>query len=124
VDNLNAAYNEHGIYINKLGQDEIDDSRYYNLNTGNTFTDLIELDNYSYNVTNAINFYLVNDGPDRGKAEGTPSKNLYVENAYALSYVSPHEVGHCLGLHHTHKGAGCGDSTGCEELLNGFNCCD
>jgi hypothetical protein len=121
VDNLNAAYNEHGIYIHKLGQGVIDDSDYYNLNTGNTLDDLISLGN---GVTNAINFYLVNDGSDRGKAEGTPSKNLYVENAYALSYVSPHEVGHCLGLHHTHKGLGCGDSSGCEELLNGFNCCD
>ena len=44
---------------------------------------------------------------------------MYVRNdRYATSTVA-HEMGHCLGLYHTHNGTG--DNNGTPELVNGSN---
>jgi hypothetical protein len=99
VDLLNDSFNPHNIYINKAGQGFIDNSTYYNLTT-NGFYSLIQINNQS----NAINFYLVNSAPAHGMAEDLVSKNLYVINNRALTPTSPHELGHCLNLYHTHHG--------------------
>lgn len=117
VDNLNEFYNPHNIYIHKQGVDFINNSTYYDL-ASNEFNGLISLNN----VSNSINFYLVNSAPYAGRAQDILSKNLVVVNSYALSPTSPHELGHCLNLWHTHHGLGCGDTGGCAEAINGSNC--
>lgn len=112
VDLLNDSFNPHNIYINIAGQGFIDNSNYYNLTT-NGFNSLIQINNQA----NAINFYLVNSAPYRGRAEDIESKNLVVVNNNALTATSPHELGHCLNLFHTHKG--CNSSC----ITNGPNNC-
>lgn len=117
LQNLNEAFNPHRIYINNFGVDFIDSSTYYNLAT-NEFNGLISINN----ISNAINFYLVNSAPYAGRAQDILSKNLVVVNNSALSPTSPHELGHCLNLWHTHHGRGCDDTNGCTENINGANC--
>ena len=117
VENLNEYYNRFGIYINKQGVDFIDNSNYYEL-TDNEFNSLIGINN----VSNSINFYLVNSYDYAGRAETILSKNLVVQNTYALFPTSAHELGHCLNLWHTHHGLGCDDTNGCAEAINGTNC--
>ena len=117
VQNLNEVFNPHRIYINNLGVDFINSSTYYNL-ASNEFNGLISTNN----VSNAINFYLVNSAPYAGRAQDILSKNLVVVNNSALSPTSPHELGHCLNLWHTHHGRGCNDTGGCTENINGSNC--
>ena len=117
VNDLNEFYNPHNIYIHKQGVDFINNSYYYDLPSIG-FNGLIGQNN----VTNAINFYLVNSAPYQGRAEDIPSKNLVVSNSFALSPTSSHELGHCLNLWHTHHGSGnCGDTLGCAEAISGVN---
>lgn len=78
------------------------------------------------NMSNSINFYLVNTGMAPGQARQILSKYLYVENAWALTAVSPHEVGHCLSLYHTHQGRLCSDGGCAEDIVCSqySNCCE
>ncbi|MDY0088957.1 MAG: M43 family zinc metalloprotease [Flavobacteriaceae bacterium] len=117
VNNLNEVFNPHRIFINNLGFDYIDNSTYYSF-SDNKFNGLISINNNP----NAINFYLVNSAPYAGRAEDILSRNLVVANNYALLPTSPHELGHCLNLWHTHHGRGCYDLGGCAENINGSNC--
>jgi len=115
VDNLNDDFNPHNIYIGNTGHEFIDSSFFYNL-SDNDFNLLIQFNN----VSNAINFYLVNSAPYFGRAEAIESKNLVVINSKALTSTSSHELGHCLNLWHTFQGTAGGE--GCPEFTNGSNC--
>jgi hypothetical protein len=114
---LNSHFNPHGIYINKVGIDYINNSTFYNMNDGN-FNSLISTNNNA----NAINFYLTNSCSSwAGKAESILSKNFVLVNSYGLTGVAAHEFGHCLNLWHTFQGTLSGTS-GCAENINGSNC--
>jgi hypothetical protein len=69
-----------------------------------------------------LNYYIVetlwsvNGGIVTGTAVEIPSNHLVIRNDRALSSTSPHEVGHCLDLYHTHETA-----FGTENI-NGSNC--
>ncbi len=117
---LNQDYNQYGIYFISNGFDYIDNDSYYNLNDGVNPSD--------NSVNNAINIYLVNSysGTSAGCAYGIPSSAFWIVNSYAVS-VSSHEMGHCLGLYHTHRGTPLGlnqeiGGTACSEDINGSNC--
>src|SRR5690606_12214942 len=43
-------------------------------------------------------------------------------NDHALEPTSPHEMGHCLNLYHTHRGSTDCEPSGCAENINGNNC--
>lgn len=119
VSNLNQAYNPVNIFINNEGYDFINNTTYYDL-TNSEFGDLITINN----VSNAINFYLVNDfGSYAGSAENILSTNLVVDNSFAFSSTSSHEIGHCINLFHTHHGTWIceRDSTTCIEIDNNNN---
>ena len=52
------------------------------------------------------------------------SKRLVIANSFVLQSTTPHELGHCLNLYHTHHGTyyESGSDTGqCPELPNGSN---
>jgi len=128
TNTLNAAYNEHNLYINSLGFDYINNSTYYNINdTGNSTTEFDALVQIN-NLPNAINIYIVNDAISyAGKANGILSQALVIERNYANTQVTSHEVGHCLDLWHTFHGSiaeppSSLDPNACPELINGNNC--
>ena len=56
-----------------------------------------------------------------GFALDIPSNALFIRDNRVLTSTSAHELGHFLGLYHTHKGLGY-DESGCAEEINGSNC--
>ncbi|HNC37705.1 MAG TPA: hypothetical protein PLD32_14150, partial [Saprospiraceae bacterium] len=122
--NLNAAYNPHGIYfVYHCDIDFIKNSYLYKYG----------LDEVNYHLPNScavwntnhqidgINIYFIsphnyaNVAGTFGVAENIPSKNCIIGYAYdgvdggasaALTSTLVHEVGHCLGMLHTHAGSG------------------
>lgn len=125
---LNKDYNKYGILFSYKGFEYIDDSQFYNMDAslGSTIF-------YKNRQADAVDVYLVNSYiPASGEvaisgcAQYLPSTALLCVNAAALGILS-HEMGHCLGLFHTHRGANYGPSpetggTTCEEMINGSNC--
>ncbi len=126
---LNRDFNSHGIYFIWNGNiDYIDDSSKYYYPNSNIFT-------YN-NHQDGIDIYLfpdeVNEGYEGGLANGVGnSSELYVGGLYwkspypslATSHVVSHEMGHVLGLWHTHHGTMYegGDANQCAELVDGSN---
>lgn len=125
---LNQDYNRHGIYFAQSGYDYIDNDNFYNLTPSydplNTNT-----------VTNAINIYLINSYTSQGTQIAGCAKNIqssafWVVNQYLFNGTLSHEMGHCLGLYHTHRGNPHASSSSspetqsgtCEEDIRGSNC--
>lgn len=116
---LNEFFSPHNIIFNNLGSDFIDDTNYVDL-TRNEADNLDDINNRS----DAINYYIVDnlwDDVAGVVTNGLPNRNLFIEDDWVNNFVSPHEVGHCLNLYHTHKGSAYGDA-GCPEAINGSNC--
>lgn len=119
---LNTAFNPHNLYVNNLGFDYINSSKYYDIddvrNTSTEFNQLVRINNKS----NAINIYIINRAASYiGRADGILSQSLVIEKDYANTQVLSHEVGHCLNLLHTFQGTAI-NSGGCAEAINGSNC--
>jgi len=72
--------------------------------------------------SNAIDIYFLRSGISYGRASGIPGLALVIGGNYAGTSVLSHEMGHCLGLYHTHSGRGCGDFANCAEEIDGSNC--
>ncbi|WP_445735664.1 zinc-dependent metalloprotease [Mariniflexile sp.] len=116
VRELNEFYSPHNILINNAGTSFID-------NTSNLYVDVnegIAIAN-ARNQSQAINYYIVDDMEFNGFALDVPSIALFIRDNRVLTSTSAHELGHCLGLEHTHKGLAYGES-GCAEAIDGSNC--
>lgn len=105
-----------------IGQDEIHNDDFYNFvddQTDDDFNQLIQVNPHN----NAIDIYFLGTNISYGgRASGIPGSACVVGGTVAETGVTSHEVGHCLGLYHTHSGSGCGDNANCKELVNGSNC--
>lgn len=128
ISELNEFYSPHNITINNLGTDFINNSGYLEISEGEHTT----LMNSGYDVTNAINYYIVEElwdvytngayqGFVTGAADNISSNSLVIRSDRVFESTSPHELGHCLNLYHTHKGLAYNDP-GCAENINGSNC--
>jgi len=107
VDILNDAFNPHNIFINNLGQGFIDNNDYFNFNAPISNNQVVS-PIFNINTPNAINVYLTNSifvggFSAAGVAQSIESRNFIVRNDRALTSTTPHELGHCLNLYHTHE---------------------
>ena len=124
INTLNNYYKGSNISFQNSGSDYIDNDT-YNLMSDKDNTTLSKNMKGLFSInskSNAINIYVISDSRNLTKTNGAAfmlQNSLYVRDyRYATSTVA-HEVGHCLGLYHTHNGTG--DDNGTPELVNGSN---
>jgi hypothetical protein len=123
VSQLNTDYAGTGISFQSAGYDFIDNNTYYADLASAEYTSL-----WSTNSHNtAIDIYVLGTSTTAaylGLAENIPSSALWIHGSVHNTSVVSHEVGHCLGLYHTHHGTvfepGL-DINQCAELVGGSN---
>lgn len=120
--NLNNYYAETNLSFSLLGVEYID-SNYYD-----TISDKDAFKVFSVNShSNAIDIYVYSSGRNlnglAGRASSIPSTACLINSTYYKYPTVAHEVGHCLGLYHTHHGTAVNEYAegGERELVNGSN---
>lgn len=121
---LNTDFNLHGIYfVWDHAIDYINSDSYYNDPGSNIFS----VNNHS----DGVDIYLYGDNVWEGGLTYDFCNNtgfyiggriwLYPSLFLAGTHVVSHEMGHVLGLYHTHHGTSPDETSGCKELVNGSN---
>lgn len=122
LSKLNNTFRTAGIQFQLIGYDYIDnDANYKAISTAGS-------EIFSQKVhSNAFDLYVTGINTTwpgaTGRAEALPSSALIIHGSRYNTNVLIHEMGHCLGLYHTHHGTyqEKGDSRQCKELVNGSN---
>lgn len=122
ISNLNSYYDGTSITFSLLGTDYIDNDR-YNATSDEDLKPSYNLFNVN-SKSDALNLYIISNGDKMVKCSGL-SQSIpgiaAIINGNFYSFVTvAHEVGHCLGLYHTHKGTN-PEEKGTPELVNGSN---
>ena len=121
ISSLNNAYLNSNIQFFLVGSDYVDNDYYYQ--------NIIKKESQLFNVNSqpdAINIYVLGTTTIcsyAGIAQNIPATAYIVHGLYFNTTSLPHEMGHCLGLYHTHHGTvnEGGDINQCAELVNGSN---
>ena len=126
INILSQDYSPLNICFSLVGQDFINNDSYFNGGINSAI--------FSVNANaNAIDIYfLPNSCPSPGGlAQGIVAKAFIVGGTWTnnppnvivnTSHIVSHEMGHCLGLYHTHHGTANEGTPGeCPELVNGSN---
>ena len=122
ITKLNADYASAQIKFQSAGFDFIDNDAFYDELAKSEYPSLFSTNRQ----TNAINIYVLGASTVTGvvgHAENIPSTALWIRGDFCQTPVLTHEMGHCLGLYHTHHGTVYeeGDPGQCEELVDGSN---
>jgi hypothetical protein len=123
TSSLNSFYQNSGVQFNLMGSDFIDNDYYYLSLDDTKINQLFGINSHC----NAIDIYVTGESTQwgyAGVAQGIPAKAYLIHGSYYTTTSLPHEMGHCLGLYHTHHGTvneGGGDINQCPELVNGTN---
>lgn len=105
MDRLNAGYYKRSIYFTLVGSEFID-SDYYNSLNQNSADNIFGVNE----ISNAINVYLFTNISNNnfndigGKVNGIPGTSFWVSLNSYHGKTPVHEMGHILGLYHTHRG--------------------
>ncbi|MBR2455776.1 MAG: hypothetical protein IKB31_01255 [Bacteroidaceae bacterium] len=127
LNNLNTYFANTNISFVLSGSDYIDSDAFVNMSVSDFKNDISSY--LSINrVSNAINIYVMSEAPYLENNVSARSEQiigtafLVVKDYYKFSTIS-HEMGHCLGLYHTHHGTSPNErpSGSCMELVDGSN---
>ena len=133
ITKLNTDFANTNLSYTLSGSDYIDSDNFINMNLADyhnstTFNEYISIGR----VPNAINIYVMSSAPNlyysNGSRESGQSESivgsafLVVESSYTNVTIT-HEMGHCLGLYHTHYGTSPDEDPigSCKELVDGSN---
>ena len=111
-------YRQHQIIIHENGRADLNNTTYYNGITDGNYLSLVNTATHS----DAIDVYLLSPSDTYSRSIGIPGIACAVGGSFLGTSVLSHELGHCLGLYHTHCGRGCNDFTNCSENTDGSNC--
>lgn len=132
LENLNKYFQGAGIQFQSIGSENINDDNYYREVVVGEQTDALLCRN-SHN--NAIDIYILPAGNRfmqekngtillSGLSDGIPGHAIIVGHLEQATTTIAHEMGHCLGLYHTHHGTvkeSTNDAYQCAELVDGSN---
>lgn len=123
MSSLNSYFKGSNFSFYLSGSDYIDNDTYNLMSDANNVLSQNMKNLFAINSkNNAIDIYVISDSRNLIRTAGASflsKTGMYVRNdKYATSTVA-HEMGHCLGLYHTHNGTG--DNNGTPELVNGSN---
>ena len=120
IDRLNEYYSEIGINFVCTSKKEINSDSYPYQKRESLFN--------TFKSQMGINIFIYNNNKDSlrfvgGEAQWIPGNACLVNSLFYNTSVVAHEVGHCLGLYHTHHGTvyETGDANQKAELVNGTN---
>lgn len=122
LNDLNNYYSGTGIQFNLKGSEFIDNDQYYIQLTSLEASSLFSENPH----TNAIDIYVLGQSTTwgyAGLAQGIPATAFIVHGNFYNKSSLPHEMGHCLGLYHTHHGTVYegGGGNQCSEYVDGTN---
>ena len=118
-ETMNNDFVDLAVTFVEEGRSFINSDYFHNSFDSDKFFELITVDFEPHR----IDIYLLPETSGwGGRADGIPSSALVIDGDLAQTSVVSHEVGHCLGLYHTHSGRGCWDNANCPENIDGSNC--
>jgi len=130
IEDLNFAYNTHGIFFNSVGVNDITNDDYYNIHEiddDDTDTEYEGLRALDENNPNALNIYIVNNFDMYAGKASRPGNYTVIQASSVLGTTTVHEIGHNLGLLHTHSTSSgienierSGDNKNCDSAGDGF----